>query len=422
MKKAFWRILSVLIVLMLAGLASHYAGYNPAALVMALRTGPTSTPEAGGDTDAVDKDVKPAGSHPDVAALAALPVITLRVRQTEGYEVAERHAGQVVAKRSSALGFSRGGLLSQIAVDEGDNVAAGDTLARLDTRALAAERDELTSELAESRSRLDVAAVRRDQATSVEERRRALARKDWVSQEAFDDAVFGQRIAVAEHQSAENAVRRVEAALARVQVAMDLSVLTAPYAGIIVARRADEGTAIGAGEPVLDLIEAAAMEFRVGVPEASVAALAVGSDYQASISGRELRCRLTRLLPQVDTETRTITAIFDLSDDDPRPLSGEIGHLVLARTIQAAGFWLPIAALTESRRGLWAAYAVESEGAAGGTIGTVSRRELQLIQTDGRRAYVTGVLEDGDRVVVEGVHRLAPGMRVRAVSADAVDH
>ncbi len=350
----------------------------------------------------------------------ALPVVTVVARRTAAYQVEDDHAGRVVARRSSALGFSRGGLISRIAVDDGDPVAAGQMLAWLDTRALEAKAVELETELDQRRSSLDAAVARVEQAAAIETRRSQLARRDWVSKEAYDDAVFDHKQAVAEQKAAESAIRTAEAALASLQVDLELSRLTAPYAGTVIARRIDEGAAVTPGQPVLDLIETDVLEFRVGVPVATAATLAVGTDYPVIIAEKQLSGRLIKVLPVVEAETRTVIAIFTLPEAEPAPIAGQLGHLRLGRTIPTAGFWLPLAALTESHRGLWAAYVVEPAPAASdttGVVGTLSRRELQLFQVDANRAYVGGVLRDGEPVVADGTHRLIPGMRVRDVGA-----
>lgn len=347
-----------------------------------------------------------------------LPVTTIKVHRQENYQVEERHAGVIAAQRLSSLGFARGGLLSTVEVNEGDRVVEGQLLARLDTRSLETRAAELRSGLAESRSRLEVASVNREQMVSDEFRSGVLAKKDWVSKKAHDDTVFGRRKAVAERAAAENAVRHVEATLASLQVDLDQSVLIAPYAGTIVTRRVDEGAAVTAGEPVMDLIESDVVEFRVGVPEKIAATLRVGTNYVAVVGDQKTSCKLLRLLPQVEPSTRTVSAIFSLPEVSSPPLSGMLGHLLTSRTIDTPGFWLPLAALTDSRRGLWAAYVVEPGAAAAAAgsplVGILSRRDVQLVHVDGDRAFVTGVLRDGEQVVADGVHRLVPGLRVQA--------
>ena len=94
----------------------------------------------------------------------------------------------------------------------------------------------------------------------------------------------------------------------------------------------------------------------------------------------------------------------------------------IARERPAAGFWLPLTALTESSRGLWACFVVDALGdGRGGSAAThtLARRELEVLHTDGNRVYVRGTLQDGEQVVSEGLQRLVPGQRVRLAASDA---
>ena len=45
----------------------------------------------------------------------------------------------------------------------------------------------------------------------------------------------------------------------------------------------------------------------------------------------------------------------------------------------------------------------------------LERRPVQVIHAEADRAFVSGTLVEGDRVVASGVHRLVPGARVRPV-------
>ena len=73
------------------------------------------------------------------------------------------------------------------------------------------------------------------------------------------------------------------------------------------------------------------------------------------------------------------------------------------------GAWLPIAALSESQRGLWSAFVVEP---AEGGAQVVRRAELEVLHVETDRAFVRGTLEPGAAVVVSGAHRLTPGQAV----------
>jgi membrane fusion protein, multidrug efflux system len=66
----------------------------------------------------------------------------------QGYTVTRRFTGQIEAAARTDLGFELGGRVTQVLVEEGDLVAEGQVLARLDTSALIPERAALEAELA----------------------------------------------------------------------------------------------------------------------------------------------------------------------------------------------------------------------------------------------------------------------------------
>ncbi|MCP5055508.1 MAG: hypothetical protein GY937_02155 [bacterium] len=74
-------------------------------------------------------------------------------------------------------------------------------------------------------------------------------------------------------------------------------------------------------------------------------------------------------------------------------------------------------ALTEGRRGLWSAYAIAAAEDPG--FFRVERRDLQVVHVETDRVYVTGTLNDGDRIVTSGVHRIVEGQLVRATEETA---
>lgn len=60
----------------------------------------------------------------------------MRVGMTDGYAVPRSLPGQIKAAARTDLGFGLGGRVAHVLAEEGDLVAAGDVLARLDTTAL----------------------------------------------------------------------------------------------------------------------------------------------------------------------------------------------------------------------------------------------------------------------------------------------
>ena len=353
-------------------------------------------------------------THPAPSGLpsepaAALPVEVLRVHQVDSYEVATRHAGRVVSRRTSELGFDRGGRLVSLTVDEGDRVEASQPLARLDVRELAARRGELTAQLEAARARVGEIEARLALAKLTTDRRRQLLERESISAQRFDESRYAEQALVATRAAALADIAAAESARRSVDVALDLSTLKAPYAGSIVARLADEGTVVTPGQRILTLVEDGVLEVRVGLPPEATRQLIPGGEHEVEIGGQTHPAHLHALLETVAADTRTVTAVFRFEDPPLGVRDGELARVAVATKTAARGFWLPITALTESRRGLWSAYAVSEAG--GGP--RVERRELEVLHAESDRVFVRGTLQDGEAVVATGLHRLVPGQRVR---------
>ena len=342
-----------------------------------------------------------------VDATVTLPVRTVSVPRDQSYEVARRFTGRVVARRISELGFERSGLVVEVLVDDGATVAVGDVIARLDTRILEAERVRLVADREQVIAQLDLAR-------RTTERRQTLVRAGHASEQAYDDARF-------EVQSLEAQLRSVEAAVAAIDVDLDKTTLAAPFAGRISGRAVDEGAVVQAGQSVVRIVETGATEVRIGVPSRFAGRLQPGSDHTVFIGGNRVDAAVTAVLPDLETETRTVTAVFWVDADIAAP-SGELAVLELGETIETAGRWLPVDALTEGRRGLWTVYALEPAlpedyglSDPGHPIYQVRRNDVEIIHPDTDRVYVRGTLPDQALVVADGIHRLVPGQLVHRV-------
>ena len=344
---------------------------------------------------------------PMAASTGPLPVSVARIEVVDAFEIRERVAGRIVSRRRSELGFERSGRLAEVLVDEGDRVEAGALLALLDTRELSAAAREQRARLASTRARLDLAKL-------TARRQRRLSESGTLAAQVLDEAL-------ADEASLEAQLAADRAALERTEVALELSRLEAPYPAIIVRRHLDEGSIAGPGGAVLSVIEAGARDVNLGVPPEVAVGFEAGREYVVESGGQGLRATLRNVLPELDPLTRTQTVILEVKEPEDRADRLADGSLVwvhVGRRIPARGAWLPIASLAEGHRGTWTAFAVVEDEAG---ASRVERRVVEIIQTEASRVFVRGTLGDGDRIVVDGLHRLIPGLEVsvREASPDA---
>jgi len=379
-----------------------------------------------------------------------LPVEAAPVRYQDSFTSTRRFTGTVSARRRAELSFEGTGRVASVLVDDGDEVAAGAPLARLDVRQLSARRAEvearrvrLEAQLQElvagpraevidaSRANVEAILEELNLAARLLERRTELAEKGSISAEQLDTARAEVKTVQARLAGAQAALQELtegtreetiaaqrgsllelDAGLAAMDVQIGNMTLLAPFSGTIEARHLDEGAVVSQQMPrtAFVLSETASLEARIGLPGALVPDLCQDpSAATLMFNGQRIEVSRARALPVVDSGTRTITVVLSLGEGTALVRPGDIVALEVSVEQTERGAWLPIAALSESQRGLWSAFVVE--GAEGGAS-VVRRAELEVLHVESDRAFVRGTLEPGAVVVVSGAHRLTPGQTV----------
>ena len=341
-------------------------------------------------------------------SFAELTVSYVTVTPQAEFSTNRVYAGTSRAARRAELGFKRGGEVATVMVDLGDSVAAGQLLAQLDTRALASDLRRAQSEEVLAAANRRSASAQTELAANTERRVRALRANGNVSQQAFDEAHLQYRVSRAQLEVAQASLGRAQAAVEAMEVALSEAEIRAPFGGVIQARHADEGSQIGPGSPALSLVETSKREAHIGIPESAVTSLTVGDAYTINWQNVSASAQLRSLLPEVNPNTRTVTAVFTVADQ--RIPLGAVVELSLRQRVPGNGFWVPIDALTAMDRGLWGVFIIDAEN-------IVQQRLVEIVHNEGDRAFVRGLLSTSDRVVATGTQRIVAGQRVIPIAA-----
>lgn len=344
------------------------------------------------------------GETPAANADRPLAVIPHTVTAETGYRLARTFTGRIEALQSVSLGFEVGGRIQALRADAGDRIEAGTVLAELDAARLQARRDEIAANR-------DEVLAERALARRTLERTRTAFEAGAVEPQALDEAERGVRTLTARAAALAAALQSVEADL-------EDSVLRAPIDALVIARHQDLGAVVAAATPVFDLVQPRPLEARIALPADAAAQLSADQSHEVSVEGRVFPAQLRAIIPVRDPRTRTVDVLLRLDAELGSTLrTDDITRMTVERQVSAPGHWLPRTALTEGTRGLWAVYRiVETEA---GT--RVERAEVEVLHTNGERAYVTGSLSAGDRVVARGLHRLTPGLLVRVQDPETDD-
>jgi len=321
------------------------------------------------------------------------------VKRVGSYTVTRTFVGEVRPRRSTMLGFELGGMVDDLGADDGDVAERGRVIATLDTERLRARRGELESAREEALALLDLAEATERRTVESYEREAA-------NEQELDEARFTRAARAA-------ALRRIDDQIRTIDVDIEKSSLRSPFDAVVARRMVDEGSVVSAGEPVFELLEVDAPEARIGVAGESIDALSVGDARRVRIRGRTYDAEVLSLLPTRERRTRAIECVLRLDARLDGIRRGDLASLDIERTIEQEGFWLPMSAVTESSRGLWACFvAIPLETPDGEATHRVDRREVEVLHTEEDRVFAAGGVRDAERVIIEGPNRVVPGQRV----------
>lgn len=296
--------------------------------------------------------------------------------------------GRIAALHSVDLRPLAGGALTQVSVVEGQEVNAGQVLARIDTSAQdAVVRQALAA--------LDAALVAQEQADATYQRSLALGANVSTAMLEAD-----QRAA----QRAMQEVARVAAMLEQAQVQLDRHTLYAPIAGTIIAMNAEPGQIVDTGMVLMTLADLGALIVETDVDEAYAGQVAVGQEAVMRFAGEAgtLSGLVRSVAGRVDAATGGLAVKIGFDE----PVIAPIGLTVTANIIVDRRE----AALTVPRS------AIVTEGTDTSVFlvrdGVARLQPVMVIDWPAARLIVTEGLAPGDPVIVDAAS-LSDGQPVR---------
>lgn len=289
--------------------------------------------------------------------------------------------------RRASLASEVSGTVETLRVEEGQRVGAGTLLATVDTRAL-------RQDLAEAEALFE-------QADDEHQRAEALFERRSITRSALVDAKAGRDVA--------------QARLASARLRLDKSRLTAPWAGTVAAKRVEVGDYVTPGQPMIELVDASRLEVRAPVPASDVPYVAEGTPVVirvSSLPGESFAGRVVRLDAELDPAARTLGLEAELDNKDGRLRPGMLARVEIPRRELPEALLVPLDAVVDMEDSRVVYLVIGGTGAGSGSSAEIERREVTLGPILGDRVVVERGLSPGDRVVVEGQGRVAPGQTV----------
>ena len=315
----------------------------------------------------------------------------VRVVQPERRDIV-RVSGQPAtaeAMYEADLGSKVSGQITELNVDIGSRVKAGEVLARIAVPELIQARNAAAAQ---------VVAMR-----SAYERTAALAERNSVTQRTVVEAKSRLDTAIAEEAEAE-----AEMAYATIQ---------APFDGVVTARAIDPGDMVfqasspkGSGQPLLRVANLGNIRVKTYVPERDSTWVDVGDPAVVAfdaLPGTTFAGKVARLSGVLDPSTRTMLVEVDLPNADGRIRPGFYGRTEITLERRAQILALPSTAVRADGGNSYVF--VVADGVAKQTPVTLGLQDAGWVEIE------TG-LSGGERVIAGVVAGLSDGAAVRSVT------
>ncbi|WP_188851077.1 efflux RND transporter periplasmic adaptor subunit [Aureimonas glaciei] len=341
--------------------------------------------------------IVPAGAQDAVAPAAASLTVTTDAVRSETVATRISATGLVIAAEEATVSATAGGLvLTEVLAHEGDQVAAGEILARLDGALIEAQ-------IAEQEAAIASAEASFATAVSANERGQRLAKTGALSAETAEERQTTVK-------TTEAALAQARAALGTLQVQLDRTIVRAPFAGIVSAKPATLGITVQTGTEIMRVQRDGALRAAIDVPEQYLAALSTGDGAAVTgPSGKTIDGTIALIGETVDSATHMGRVEIGLP-----PQSNLKAGMFVRATISAGGS--PAMTVAESaltwRDGKTAVFVVAADNA-------VALKPVDAGTRQDGRVAVTGDLAEGDRVVTAGAGFLNDGNTVRVVTEQA---
>lgn len=344
-------------------------------------------------------------------AAAVMPTVEVEDVTTDNINIYGEYVGRIRAQQFVEIHARVEGYLERMLFKEGSFIEKGQTLFVIDPRVYRAHVNKARAQL--NKARAQALKAERDL-----ERIRPLYEKNAASQLDLDNAV-------AAYESASAEVTVCEADLTQAELILGYTQVSSPISGYISERVADIGTLVGPSSgksllatvvksdtmrvdfsmTALDYLRSKSRNVNLGGQDSTRKwdsyvniTLADGSvyPYKGLVDFAD---------PQVDPKTGTFSVRAEMPNPDHTLLPGQFTKVKLLMDVREKAVVVPTKALEIENGGAYI-YVVRPDK-------VVERRFVETGPETGNNTVIERGLSAGEMIVVEGMHKLSHGMKVR---------
>ncbi|HEX8961192.1 MAG TPA: efflux RND transporter periplasmic adaptor subunit [Geobacteraceae bacterium] len=328
-------------------------------------------------------------------------------------------SGYVVAQRKAAVSSKATGRLEWLGVEEGNRVRRDQIIARLENRDVVASRDQAAANLKAARFSVDQARAELVDAGRNFNRQKELLAQGIVAQADYDAAEARYNKAKAGMAGAQSAAAAAAAALQGADVAVEYTLIRAPFDAVVLTKDADVGDVItpfgaaaNAKASVVTIADLDSLQVEADVSEANLEKVRVGQPCEVQLDAlpeTRFAGAVHMIVPTADRSKATVLVKVRFLEKDSRVLPEMSAKVAFLERGVEKGERAPRTAVNPAclvtKNGRKIVFvvkgnrAVETEVRTGGQMGNMVE-------------VVAGV-KAGDKVVMKPVEKLRNGSRIK---------
>lgn len=345
--------------------------------------------------------------------VADLPVVEVETVGTDDINIYGEYVGRIRAQQFVEVHARVEGFLERMLFDEGTYIKKGQTLFVIDPTLYRANAEK-------AKAKLNKAMAAEQKAQRDLERIRPLYEKNAASRLDLDNAE-------AAYESAKADVIVSKAELTQAELTLGYTNVTSPISGYVSERIADIGSLVGPGGKsllatvvnsdtvridfsmtALDYLRSKNRNVNLGQRDENrswdpyvTVTLADGTEYP-------FRGLVDFADPQVDPKTGTFSVRAEMPNPDHTLLPGEFTRVTLLMDVRKDAIAIPTKAIDVQKGGAYI-YVVKPDS-------VVERRFIETGPEIGNNTIVEKALSAGEKIIVEGYHKVKHGQKVSPVT------
>jgi RND family efflux transporter MFP subunit len=326
--------------------------------------------------------------------------------------------GYVVAQRKAAVASKATGRLEWLGVMEGSRVRKGEVIARLESRDVAAAREQAAANVTVAEANLEQAQAELRDADRNLARWRELFQNNYISQLELDTATARADKARAAARSGEAAIAVARANLKAAEVSFDQTLIRAPFDGVVLTKNANVGdnitpfsSAVDTRGAVVTIADMATLEVEADVAESSLGRIKVGQPCEIQLDAvpdTRFAGVVNRIVPTIDRAKATVMVKIGFTDRDTRVLPDMSAKVAFLEHEVGPADRKPVTAVPRQavveRDGAQVVFALKD--------GRAMRTTVKTGRVLGDLVEVSGV-PIGEKVVLTPLDRLTDGTRIK---------